>query len=53
MTIIKTLKDSAAGLDGYIICQSRDCNLGESQILLVETPIRVTTSRVPDWDFYR
>ena len=34
------------------ICQSRDCNLVESQILLVETPIGVSTSRVLDWDFY-
>ena len=34
------------------ICQSRDCNLVESQILLVETPIGVSTSRVSDWDFY-
>ena len=34
------------------LCQSRDCNLVESQILLVETPIGVSTSRVPDWDFY-
>ena len=39
-------------ISGYI-CQSRDCNLVESQILLVETPIGVSTSRVPDWDFYR
>ena len=35
----------------FLICQSRDCNLVESQILLVETPIGVSTSRVPDWDF--
>ena len=34
------------------LCQSRDCNLVESQILLVETPIGVSTSRVSDWDFY-
>ena len=36
----------------YCICQSRDCNLVESQILLVETPIGSDRAGVPDWDFY-
>ena len=45
--------DSFPIFQDIYICQSRDCNLVESQILLVETPIGVSTSRVPDWGFYR